>query len=84
MKRNEDSLRDIWDKCTSIHIIIGVPKEKRERESKKIFEKIIGENFPQEKGNSQPNSGNTESPRQNRNKKEYTKAHSNQTNKNYR
>ena len=33
MKRNEDSLRDLWDniKCTSIHII-GVPEgEERER-----------------------------------------------------
>ena len=33
MKRNEDSLRDLWDniKCTNIHII-GVPEgEERER-----------------------------------------------------
>ena len=47
-KRNEDSLRDLWDniKCNNIHII-GVPEgEDREREPKKIFEEIIVENFP--------------------------------------
>ena len=33
MKRNEDSLRDLWDiKCTNIHSI-GVPEEKRERKN---------------------------------------------------
>ena len=33
MKRNEDSLRDLWDsiKCTNVHVI-GVPKgEEREK-----------------------------------------------------
>ena len=49
MKRNEDSLRDIWDniKCTNI-CIIGVSEgEKREREKgpEKIFEEIIAKNF---------------------------------------
>ena len=48
MKRNEDSLRHLWDniKCTNIHII-GVPEgEEREKGSEKIFEEIIVENFP--------------------------------------
>ena len=47
MKRNEDSLRDLWDniKCTNIHII-GVPEEERVKGPKKIFEEIIVENFP--------------------------------------
>ena len=48
MKRNEDSLRDIWDniKPTNIHII-GVPEgEKREKEPEKIFEEITVKNFP--------------------------------------
>ena len=32
LKRNEDSLRELWDnvKCTNIHII-GVPEEEREK-----------------------------------------------------
>ena len=48
MKRNEDSLRDLWDniECTNIRII-GVPeKEEKEKGSEKIFEEIIVENFP--------------------------------------
>ena len=48
MKRNEDSLRDLWNniKCTKI-LIIGVPKgEEREKGPKKIFEEIIVEKFP--------------------------------------
>ena len=48
MKRNEDSLRDLWDniKLNNIHII-GVPEgEEREEGPKKIFEEIIVENFP--------------------------------------
>ena len=47
MKRNEDSLRDLWDniKCTNI-CIIGSQKEKREIGPEKISEEIIPENFP--------------------------------------
>ena len=48
MKRNEDSLRDLWDniKRSNIHII-GVPEgEEREKAPEKIFEEIIVENFP--------------------------------------
>ena len=48
MKRNEDSLRDLWDniKCHNIHII-GVPdREEREKGPKKIFEEIIVKKFP--------------------------------------
>uniref|UniRef100_A0A8C9CHK4 L1 transposable element RRM domain-containing protein n=1 Tax=Phocoena sinus TaxID=42100 RepID=A0A8C9CHK4_PHOSS len=48
MKRNEDSLRDLWDniKGNNIHII-GVPEEEeREKGPEKIFEEIIVENFP--------------------------------------
>ena len=45
MKRNEDSLRDLWDniKRNNIHII-GFPEgEKREKGPEKIFEEIIVE-----------------------------------------
>ena len=48
IKRNEDSLRDIWDniKCNNIHVI-GVPEgEEREKRPEKILEEIIVENFP--------------------------------------
>ena len=48
MKRIEDTLRDLWDniKCTNIRII-GVPEEeKKKKGTKKIFEEIIVENFP--------------------------------------
>ena len=47
-KRNEDSLRDVWDniKCNNIRII-GVPEgEEREKGPEKIYEEIIVENFP--------------------------------------
>ena len=48
MKRNEDSLRDLWDniKCTNIHIRVVPEGEEREEGPKKIFEEIIVENFP--------------------------------------
>ena len=48
MRRNEDSLRDLWDniKCNNIRII-GVPEgEEREKGHDKIFEEIIVEKFP--------------------------------------
>ena len=48
MKRNEDSLRDLWDniKHNNIHII-GVPEgEERKKGPEKIFQEIIVKNFP--------------------------------------
>ena len=47
MKRNEDSLRDLWDNIKCINIcVIGVPEgEEREKGPEKIFEEIIAENF---------------------------------------
>ena len=48
MKRNEDSLRDLWDNIKRTNIrIIGVPEgEEREKGPEKIFEETIVENFP--------------------------------------
>ena len=48
MKRNEDSLRDLWDNINPNNIrIIGVPEgEEKEKGPEKIFEEIIVENFP--------------------------------------
>ena len=47
LKTNEESLRELWDnvKCTNIRIV-GVPEgEEREKETEKIFQVIIAENF---------------------------------------
>ena len=47
MKRNEDSLRDLWDKInhTNIHIIQVPEEEEKKKEYGKIFEEMIVENF---------------------------------------
>ena len=46
MKRNEDSLRGLWDnKLINIHIIVVPKGEEREKGPEKIFEKIIAESF---------------------------------------
>ena len=47
LKRNEESLRELWDnvKHTNIHII-GVPEgEEREKGTEKTFQEVIAENF---------------------------------------
>ena len=48
MRRNEDSIRDLWDniKHTNILALQGSQKEKREKGPQKTFEEIIAENFP--------------------------------------
>ena len=48
MKRIEDNLRDLWDKVKHTNIrIIGVPEEEeKKKETEKIFQEIIVENFP--------------------------------------
>ena len=48
MKRNEDSLRDLWDniKHNNIHIIGAPEGEEREKGPEEIFEEIIVQNFP--------------------------------------
>ena len=48
MKRIEDSLRDLWDniKCTNVRLIGVLEEEQKKKESEKIFEEIIVENFP--------------------------------------
>ena len=82
VKRNEDSLRDLWDNIKRSNICIrGVPEEEREKGPEKTFEEIIAENLPNMR-NSQPSLGSTESPRKSKPKEEYTKTHSNQTDKN--
>ena len=48
IKRNEDNLRDLWDKVKWPNIqIIGVPEEEdKTKVHEKILEEIIVENFP--------------------------------------
>ena len=48
MKRNEDSLKDLWEniKHTNIHIIRLPEGEEREKGPEKIFEEIIVKSFP--------------------------------------
>ena len=48
MKRNEDSLRDLWDNIKHMSIcIIGFPEgEEREKGPEKVSEEIIVKNFP--------------------------------------
>ena len=83
MKRNEDSLRDIWNNIKHTNIrIIGVP-EGVEKGPEKIFEEIIAKNFPNMgKEISQPSPGITRSPRKDKLKEEHTETHSNRTDNN--
>ena len=48
IKRNEDNLRDLWDKVKCPNIwIIGIPEEEdKKKDHEKILEEIIVENFP--------------------------------------
>ena len=48
LKTSEESLREFWDniKRTDIHIIGVLEGEEREKETEKIFQEIIAENFP--------------------------------------
>ena len=47
-KRNEDTLRDLWDniKCTNIWIVGAPGGGEREKGPEKISEEIRAENFP--------------------------------------
>ena len=48
LKRNEESLRELWDNVKRSNIrIIGVPEgQEREKGTEKIFQEIIAEKFP--------------------------------------
>ena len=48
LKTNEESLRELWDnvKCNNIRIIRVPEGEEREKETERIFQEIIAENFP--------------------------------------
>ena len=86
MKRNEDSLTDLWDniKHTNIHIICAPEGEKREKGPKKISEALTGENFPHMGKEIVSHVQEAQSPRQDKPKEEQTKTQGNQTDKNER
>ena len=48
IKRNEDSLRDLWDnvRCITLQIIGGPEEEEKMKGYEKFCEEIIVENFP--------------------------------------
>ena len=72
MKRNEESLRGLWDKSklTNIHVI-GVPGGE-ERDPEKLFEEIIAENFPNMGKEIINQVQEAQSPRQDKPKEEHT------------
>ena len=84
MKRNEDSLGDLWDNTKYTNIcIIGVPEEEeREKRPEKIFEEIIVENFPNMGKEIPTQVQEVQSPRQAKPKEKRVETHSNQTDKN--
>ena len=83
MKRNEESLRDLWDNIKHTNIwIIGFPEEEREKGPEKIFEEIIAENFPNVGKEIINQVQEAHSPRQDKFKEKHTQTHSNQTDKN--
>ena len=84
MKRNEDSLRDLWNniKCTNIHIIGVSDGEEREKGPEKIFEEIIVENVPNMGKEIATQVQEAQSPRQDKPKEKHAETHSNQTDKN--
>ena len=84
MKRNEDSLRDLWDNIKRTNIrITGVPEgEEREKGPKKIFEEIIVENFPNMGKEIATQVQEVQSPIKDKPKEKHAKTHSNQIDKN--
>ena len=84
MKRNEGSLRDLWDniKYTNIRII-GVPEgEEREKWHEKIFEEIIAEKFSNVGEERVTQVQEAQSLRKDKPKEEHAKTQSNQIDKN--
>ena len=83
MKRNEDSLRDIWDNIKHPNIcIIGVPEGEERERPEKIFEEVTAENFPNMGKEIVNQVQKAQSPRQDKPKEEYTGTDRNQTDKN--
>ena len=83
MKRIEDSLRDFWDNIKHNIQIIGIPEEKeKKKETEKIFEEIIVENFPNMGKEIVNQVQEAQRPIQDKCKEKHAKTHINQTIKN--
>ena len=83
MKRNEDSLGDLWDNIKHNNIrIIWVPEEEREKGPEKIFEEIIVKNFLNMGKEIATQVQEAQSPIQDKPKEKHTETHSNQIGKN--
>ena len=82
MKGNENNLRDLWDhvKCPNIQIIDVQGEEDKKKEHKKILEEIIVEHFRKMGKEIITQVQETQSPKQDKTKKKYSKTHINQTN----
>jgi len=83
MKRNEDSLRDLWNNIKHTNIwIIGVPEEEEKNKGhEKTFEESIVENFPNMEKEILDQVQEAQSPIQDKPKEKHSKTHTNQTNK---
>ena len=79
MKKNEDSIRDLWDHIKHTNIrIIGVPEgEEREKGTENLFEEIMAENFPNLAQETDIQVQETQSPKQDEPKETHTKTHYN-------
>ena len=81
LKRNEESLRELWDNVKGTNICItGMPEgDEREKGTEKIFQEIITENFPNMERNHSLKSRKHNRYHKNKPKEEYTETHINQT-----
>ena len=80
MKRNEDTLRDLWDNIKRNNIrIIRVPEgEEKEKGPEKICDENLVKNFPNMGKEIATPVQEVQSPRQDKAKEKHTETHSNQ------
>ena len=84
LKRNENSLRELWDniKCTNIHII-GVPEGEEREGDRKNIPRDNSRKLPYHgEGITHSNPGSTTSTIKNKPKEEHPATHINQTDQN--
>ena len=85
MKRNEDSLRNLWDVKYIDICAMGVPEgeeEEKEKGAEKILEEIIAENFLNMGKDFLNQVQEVQSPRKDKPKEEHTETYGNKTDKN--